>query len=94
MARTQVLRPVAAILDSTLWNVKGALHGSHWKDLMAGTSWDLRMLVLGTRYGGSDEGKSGRKKAPLERKIPPATIDPFFFPASLKFSCFEVFWGS
>eukprot|EP00434_Breviolum_minutum_P009945 symbB.v1.2.008765.t1/scaffold549.1/size255684/6 len=33
MARTQVLRPVAAILDSTLWNVKGALHGSHWKDV-------------------------------------------------------------
>ena len=32
LARTQALRPVAAILDSTFWHVKGALHGSLWKD--------------------------------------------------------------
>ncbi|CAK9082680.1 Phospholipase D (PiPLD1) [Durusdinium trenchii] len=32
LARAQALRPVAAILDSTLWHVKGALHSSLWKD--------------------------------------------------------------
>ncbi|CAJ1386587.1 unnamed protein product, partial [Effrenium voratum] len=31
MARSQAMRPVTAILD-TLWHVKGALHGSEWKD--------------------------------------------------------------
>ncbi|CAE7639189.1 tdh [Symbiodinium necroappetens] len=33
LARAQAMRPVSAILDSTLWNVKGALHDSLWKDL-------------------------------------------------------------
>ena len=70
MARTQVLRPVAAILDSTLWNVKGALHGSHWKDPMVqyGRFWwgreanlqqkphtFYRMAVLGTVWFGLRE---------------------------------------
>ncbi|CAE7378255.1 PLPZETA2 [Symbiodinium natans] len=31
-ARAQALRPLSAILDSTVWQVKGALHGSQWKD--------------------------------------------------------------
>lgn len=66
MARTQVLRPVAAILDSTLWNVKGALHGSHWKDLI-GTSFQPMALVKGNQ----------EEKAPF-RNWTPATIDPFF----------------
>ena len=46
MARTQVLRPVAAILDSTLWNVKGALHGSHWKDLVGTSFQDVQPMAL------------------------------------------------
>eukprot|EP00931_Biecheleriopsis_adriatica_P073474 TRINITY_DN47753_c0_g1_i1.p1 TRINITY_DN47753_c0_g1~~TRINITY_DN47753_c0_g1_i1.p1 ORF type:complete len:764 (-),score=140.67 TRINITY_DN47753_c0_g1_i1:52-2319(-) len=30
--RAQAMRPVSALLDSTVWHVKGAMHASAWKD--------------------------------------------------------------
>jgi len=31
-SRAQAMRPVSALLDSTLWHVKDSMHVSHWKD--------------------------------------------------------------
>jgi len=58
LARAQAMRPVSAILDSTLWNVKGALHDSLWKDSQCSqmpNTGVLGKLQLSLRGGLSEE---------------------------------------
>lgn len=74
LARTQVLRPVAAILDSTLWNVKGALHGSRWKDVQCSTMPRPGLLGrLKLQLHGQNASRSIRIETP---KIQSEGLDP------------------
>ncbi|CAE7483813.1 PLDBETA1, partial [Symbiodinium pilosum] len=66
LARAQAMRPVSAILDSTLWQVKGALHSSHWKDWQCDQMPKTGVLgKLQLRYqGGSAEEREVRIETP------------------------------
>ena len=65
LARAQVLRPVTAILDSTLWHVKGALHDSLWKDHQCSQlPRQGRLGILNLEMHGHDQRRSVRVETP------------------------------